>query len=129
MRKRRDADVLPGFAVGGDTLASVKDFPAVHAGAVLGGHAVSSVVLVVVVWAVASAVAAHVSALRPDIKAGVLNNHQGCLTAAVFPPTVGLLRLSQVFRAVSTCCSTQWTQTFPFLHPDESSHQSANRAT
>lgn len=72
---------LPGSAVGGDTLTSVKDFPAVHAGAVFGGHAVSSVVFVVVVWAVASAVTAHVIVLKQNIKAGVLDDHQVFLTA------------------------------------------------
>lgn len=55
---------LPGFAVGGDTLTSMKDFPTVHAGAVFNGHTVSSVVFVVVMWAVASAVTAHVIVLR-----------------------------------------------------------------
>lgn len=120
---------LPGFAVGGDALTSVKDFPAVQAGAVSGGHAVSSVVFVVVVWAVAAAVTAHGDVLRRKRKQrfSIITRVLQRATT-IFLRTVGLLRLSQVFRAVSTWCSTQWTQTFPFLHPDESSHPSAHRA-
>lgn len=72
---------LPGFAVGGNTLTSVKDFPAVHAGAVFGEHAVPSVVFVVVVWAVASAVTAHIIVLRRNIKAGRLIITRVFLTA------------------------------------------------
>lgn len=71
---------LPGFAVGGDTLTSVKDLPAVHAGAVFGGHAIPSVVFVAVVWAVASAVTVHVIVLRRNVETGLLSNHQVCLT-------------------------------------------------
>lgn len=64
---------LPGFAVGGNALTSVKDFPAVQAGAVFGGHTLSSVVFILVVRAVAAALATHADVLRR--KPVFLNNN------------------------------------------------------
>lgn len=80
--------MLPGFAVGGDTLTSAEHFSAVHAGAVFLGHAGATVILVVAVRAVAAAFAGGVHILeitsRAKGEAAILNNHQ-IMRQNIFP--------------------------------------------
>lgn len=47
-----------------------------------------------------------------------MDNEQTMHMNIIYRPTMGLLRLSQVFWAVLTGKLAQWTQTFPFKHPD-----------
>lgn len=79
---------LPGFAVGGDTLANAEHFSAVHAGAVFPGHAVATVILIVAMWAVAAAFTGCVHILEimsmAKCEGAILNNHQITRSRPIF---------------------------------------------
>lgn len=55
---------IPGFAVGSDMLSCVEHFSTVHTGAVFQRHAVSKVILILVVWAVTATIAGLVCTLE-----------------------------------------------------------------
>lgn len=68
INKRDPTMVLPGFAVAFDTLSSPEHPPAVHTGAVFHRNAVSKVILVLVVRAVAAAVTRRTGSLETGQK-------------------------------------------------------------